>query len=131
MDIKNIALVDKFAVSSSALCAFHCIAIPFIVSVFPAIGATIFSDEAFHILMLWAVIPASVIGLTLGCREHRHFSVLSAGLVGVAILTFAVFFGHDILGEIGERGATLLGASIIAFAHIRNFRICRSQACAH
>lgn len=131
MNTKLIGLVDKFAVSSSTLCVIHCIAVPFLVGVFPAIGATALGDEAFHILMLWAVIPASFIGLTLGCRKHRHFSVLGVGLIGVGILTFAAFYGHDIFGENGERGVTVVGAVIVALAHIRNFKICRSHSCSH
>ena len=47
-DTKQIKLLDKFAISSSTLCAIHCVALPFIVGVFPAIGASIFADEAFH-----------------------------------------------------------------------------------
>lgn len=131
MNINQIGFIDKLAVSSSTICAIHCIALPFLVSVFPAIGATVFGGEEFHILMLWAVIPASLIGLSLGCNKHRNFSILSLGFIGVAILVFAAFFGHDLFGDIGERGVTLLGAVMIAIAHIRNFKICRSVACSH
>lgn len=123
--------MDKFAVSSSTICAVHCIALPFLVSVFPAIGATVFGGEDFHILMLLAVIPASLIGLSLGCNKHRNFSILSLGFSGVALLVFAAFFGHDLFGENGERAVTLLGATMIAIAHIRNFKICRSESCSH
>ena len=37
---KHIGLADKFAVSASTVCAVHCIGLPFLLSVFPAIGTT-------------------------------------------------------------------------------------------
>lgn len=131
MNVKYIEWADKFAVSASTVCAVHCIGLPFLVSVFPAIGTSFFGDEAFHILLLWVVIPLSVFGLLLGCRRHKHMNVLRVGAIGVAILVFAAFAGHDLLNEMGERAATLVGASVIAWAHIRNYRLCRSSDCDH
>jgi hypothetical protein len=131
MKTQYVGLADKFAISTSTLCAMHCIALPFLVSVFPALGATIVSDEIFHLWMLSAVIPFSAVGLVLGCRKHKNFTILGAGVVGLLTLIFAAFFGHDIFGDAGERGATLLGAIIIAWAHLKNFSLCRSSQCEH
>ena len=64
-------------------------------------------------------------------RRHKNKSVLFAGIAGLGFLVFADFAGHALLGENGERAATLLGAAFIALAHIRNYRICRSQDCDH
>ena len=130
-DTKQIRLLDKFAISSSTICAIHCVALPFIIGVFPAIGASIFADEAFHIMMLWLVIPLSLFGLTLGCRKHKNVKILSTGFVGIAVLALTAFFGHDLAGENGERLATLFGASLIAIAHIRNYMSCQSGNCSH
>ena len=49
---KHIGLADKFAVSASTICAVHCIGLPFLLSVFPAIGSTLFGEEAFHVWLL-------------------------------------------------------------------------------
>ena len=38
---------------------------------------------------------------------------------------------HAILGEAGERWATLAGAVLLAVAHIKNFRLCRQSDCDH
>ena len=128
---ESMGLSDKFAVSTSTICALHCIALPFVVGVFPAISASFLGDEAFHVWLLWAVIPLSAFGLSLGCGRHKNKSVLFAGIAGLGFLVFAAFAGHALLGENGERAATLLGAAFIALAHIRNYRICRSQDCDH
>ena len=133
MSIKTeyIGMADKFAVSTSTICAVHCLALPFFIGVFPAISATFFGEEAFHVWLLWAVIPLSVFGLSLGCNRHKNKSVLIAGAAGIAFLIFAAIAGHDLLGENGERATTLLGATFIGLAHIRNFRLCRHVDCDH
>jgi hypothetical protein len=35
-----------------------------------------------------------------------------------------------VLGEFGEKGVTVAGASVIAFAHLRNHRLCQQMQCA-
>ena len=51
--------------------------------------------------------------------------------MGLGFLVFAALAGHALLGENGERVATLLGAAFIALAHIRNYKLCRSLDCRH
>ena len=126
-----IGLADKFAVSTSTICAVHCIALPFVIGVFPAISASFLGDEAFHVWLLWAVIPLSAFGLSLGCVQHKNKTVLIAGSMGLGFLVFAALAGHALLGENGERVTTLLGATFIALAHIRNYKLCRSLDCDH
>ena len=126
-----IGLADKFAVSTSTICALHCIALPFVIGVFPAISASFLGAEAFHVWPLWAVIPLSAFGLSLGCGQHKNKTVLVAGSMGLGFLVFAALAGHALLGENGERVTTLLGATFIALAHIRNYKLCRSLDCDH
>ena len=101
--MEYIGLADKFAVSTSTICALHCIALPFVIGVFPAISASFLGDEVFHVWLLWAVIPLSAFGLSLGCGQHKNKTVLFAGLAGLSFLVFAAFAGHALLGENGER----------------------------
>ena len=126
-----IGLADKFAVSTSTICALHCVALPFVIGVFPAISASFLGEEAFHVWLLWAVIPLSAFGLSLGCGQHKNKSILVAGSMGLGFLVFAALAGHALLGENGERAATLLGAAFISLAHIHNYKLCRSLNCHH
>ena len=121
--------LDGIAVCTSIACAVHCLTLPILLVAFPAIGVTFFGQEEFHKLLLWFVIPVSVVSLTLGCRQHKDRMVLGIGALGLAVLCFAAILGHDLLGEIGERIATLIGAGIVAMAHLRNFRLCRMANC--
>ena len=47
------------------------------------------------------------------------------------VLIFTATLGHDVLGENGERIATLFGATLIAVGHLRNFMLCRQVECNH
>ena len=40
-------LLDKFAVTTSAFCAIHCLCLPLLLGVFPALGATLFGRRRF------------------------------------------------------------------------------------
>ena len=124
-------ILDKFAVSTSTVCAAHCLFLPLLLVVFPALGATIFGQESFHVWLLWLVIPLSFVALSIGCRKHKSWLVALFGLAGLTFLIAAATLGHDFLGEGGERVATLIGAVSIAFGHMRNYTLCRRTAYDH
>ena len=126
---RYLPLLDKFAVTTSAFCAIHCLCLPLLLGVFPALGATLFVEEAFHVLLLWLVIPFSLVALSLGCRKHKSWLVAILGFVGLTVLILAASLGHGVLGETGERVATLLGAIVIATGHLRNYTLCRRVEC--
>ena len=117
--------LDRLAISTSAVCAIHCLCLPLLLGLFPALSSSIFGQEAFHQLLLWLIIPLSLFSLTLGCKRHKSKSVAVMGLIGLAILLFTAILGHDFLGEFYERVATLIGASAIATAHVQNFRLAK------
>ncbi len=128
---RNSLLLDKFAVSTSALCAIHCLFLPVILSVFPAIGTTIFGQESFHMWLLICVIPLSLVALTMGCKQHKSWLVAILGFIGISILIFTAAYGHEFLGHDGESIATLIGVSVIALGHLQNYKLCRHINCKH
>ena len=124
-------LADKAAIGLSLLCAIHCLALPLLIALAPAVGTLAIADESFHLWMVVVVIPLSTVALFLGCRQHRHTSVLALGVLGVLVLVSAVVLGHDVLGEVGERAVTLAGAALVAWSHVQNYRLCRSEPLDH
>ncbi|MBQ0719562.1 MAG: MerC domain-containing protein [Gammaproteobacteria bacterium] len=121
--------IDKVAISLSLICTVHCLLLPLAFVLLPALAANTFADERLHQWMLLAVLPTSLIALTMGCRQHLKFSVMAMGLTGLCILTLATFMGHDLLGETGEKIAILMGASLIALGHLRNHTLCKRLQC--
>lgn len=123
---------DKFAITLSMLCAIHCLLLPLLLVALPSIGVLQLQNEAFHLWMLAAVIPTSIYALTLGCKKHQRYRLLSWGLSGLLLMIIAVIFGHQIAGEPGEKILTLLGAILVVIAHWGNYRRCQQhQNCTH
>lgn len=120
-------LTDKFAIGLSTLCAVHCLLLPLLLVVMPSFGALQLQNEAFHFWMLAAVIPTSIYALTLGCKKHQRYRLLSWGISGLTLMVCAVFFGHDIAGESGEKILTLVGAILVVVAHWGNFKRCQNH----
>lgn len=116
--------MDKAAIGLSLFCTVHCLLAPIAIILLPALSALSIGDEQFHRLLLLAVFPISFIALAQGCRRHRNIHVALAGILGLAILACAAFFGHDIAGESGEKIATLIGTAVIALAHFKNRTLC-------
>ena len=126
---KYTPVLDKFAVSTSTICAVHCLCLPLLLGFFPTLGSSFLGQEGFHIMLLWFVIPLSCVALTMGCRKHKSLSVALLGLGGLTLLIVTASLGHDILGEVGERVFTLMGALLIAVGHLRNYKLCRRAKC--
>ena len=77
------------------------------------------------------VLPTSAIALSLGCRLHGNWRIIALGFAGVTSLVVAIFADLLSLGEAGETLMTVLGAVLIACAHVLNYRTCRACHCEH
>lgn len=122
--------LDKSAMGLSFMCLAHCLLIPVVVILLPTAIAIPLEDELFHKALLIGVIPMSIIALIMGCRNHKKWAVLLWGAYGLSILFFAGFFGHDIVGETGEKILTVIGSLLIIVGHYKNYRLCgKHQKC--
>ena len=59
------------------------------------------------------------------------WGVVVIGLIGLTLLGTAAFSEGLGLGEIGETVLTVLGALVVASAHVLNYRACRACDCEH
>ncbi|XOV87689.1 MAG: MerC domain-containing protein [Pseudomonadota bacterium] len=125
------ARLDGIAVLLSGTCMVHCLVLPLLVTVFPIIQGSLIDEAYFHILMLFFILPTSLVALTIGCRKHRDPATIVMGGVGLTVLALTAIFGHAWFGFAGERIVTTLGGLILAASHIRNFLLCRSDDCTH
>lgn len=121
--------LDKFAISLSALCVIHCLMAPVIIALMPALAALGLAGENFHLYMVYAVLPSSVLAAVLGCRKHKRYDVTIPISIGLFILVLTAIVGGEILGQGMERALTLVGAVIIAYGHLLNYRLCQRQDC--
>ena len=124
---------DKFSITLSVVCAFHCLILPIIISLAPTLAALNLDDERFHFWMVVAVLPISVYGLTFGCKKHKRYQLLILGFVGLSLLISALLL-EDLLDAlnfmlINEKSLTLLGAIFLATGHWFNYRLCLENEC--
>ncbi len=123
--------LDRLSIGVSVICALHCASFPLILAVFPSIAVLPVDDEVFHEMLVWLVLPSSVMAASIGCSRHKDLRVFLGIGLGLVIFVFTAFFGHDLLGETGEKGATFVAAIILAWSHWRNFSLCRKESCNH
>lgn len=122
------AVVDRLGISASTLCAIHCLALPLLISILPAIGLGFFVETPFEGVMIATSITIAAISLGSSWRLHRRWNALMMMTSGALLLIFN-FLGHESHAPVIE---TLhpwiagLAGLMIASAHWINLRICRS-----
>lgn len=130
MSTKGLQLaLDRVSLGLAAACALHCALTPIALVAFPVLAATTLGDEGFHRMMLGLILPSSGLAFTLGCRRHKDVAVLAVGTTGLVLLVALALGGHAVLGEVGERLLTVLAAAALAISHVRNYLLCRREAC--
>lgn len=123
--------LDRLALGVSSLCALHCLTLPLILVLAPALSASFLGDAVFHRSLLWLVMPSSLMAVTFGCLRHKDARVWFLAAAGLTLMVLAAFWGHDWVGFWGEKAVTLLGVGFLSAGHIRNYSLCRQDRCDH
>jgi len=128
-DMNTQVNADKASITLSMACMIHCLLMPSFLILTSGFFALSIDNELIHKAFLIIVLPVSLYALITGYRNHRILSYFYIGTSGLWILIFAVFFGEGVLGEFAEKSLTLLGSIIVAFAHYKNYKVCKELAC--
>lgn len=122
--------LDKLAMSLSAVCLLHCLLTPVLLTLVPLLSLSAYAEELlFHQLLLWVIIPISVVALFLGCKQHRNATIVITGLIGMVILLAVALLGHDTIPAGAEKWVTGAGGLVLALSHYLNYRTCQSIRC--
>lgn len=124
-------ILDRLSIGASVVCAVHCAVLPLLLTLSPAIALFMGDEHYFHWILVWLVLPTSFIAALMGCRRHRDLLVMAGIGLGLVLLVATAIYGHDLLGENGERIATVCAAFLLAVSHWRNYTLCRRQDCCH
>ena len=124
-------LLDRASIGLSVICVLHCFATPILLAFAPSLLALPVADEKFHAVLIFLILPASIVALTLGCRRHGDMSVFYWGCSGLIVLLGTLLLGHNLLGDSGEKIMTVFGSGLVVVGHVLNFRSCRTSACQH
>lgn len=112
-------LFDSAAIGASVLCLLHCLALPLLFALLPALAGLVAVPESFHRVALLFAIPASAIALLGGYRRHGLPLPAAIGLIGLALMIWGALGG---LALAAETGLTVLGSMMLASCHIWNWR---------
>ena len=127
--IKTQTTTDKFAITLSLTCAVHCFFSPSFLILTSGFLSFSVDNEFIHTLILLVAAPVSICALVVGYRNHKTFSFIPVGVLGLLMLFSAVLLGESMLGEFGEKAWTLLGSILVAYSHFKNYKICETLDC--
>ncbi len=118
-------ILDRCSVVISGVCVIHCLALPPLLILFPLLGGTVLTDELFHVMLLWIIIPTSVVAIAMARRHHPDSLVLVLVGIGIMVLLVGAFWAHDHAAAWVDTALSIMGSGLLASGHIRNFRLCR------
>ena len=116
--VANINL-DSIGFSASFICAIHCAALPILLTTISASNLGILADPSFEIFMIITSIIIGVSSLLPSYKAHKKTSPIALLFVGF----FLIFAGHFLVSEDYESIITPLGAFIVAFSHLINWKL--------
>lgn len=122
-------ILDRMAIAVSGVCVVHCLIAPFLLVMAPALAWVNDTEGTFHHVLLFLILPTSVVALSLGCRRHRDRLTLLLGASGLLQLGITGLWGHDLFGEMGERISTVIASAVLSSGHLLNYRLCRRDEC--
>lgn len=111
--------LDAFALCASSLCTVHCLGLPLLFALLPAIATRIDPGESFHVAMLALAVPTSLFALARQWRRRGQPSLLIVGIAGLTMMAVGAFLTEQ---PIWETIWTIGGSALLATAHILNWR---------
>ena len=125
------SFADWLGIAASTTCGLHCALLPILLVTGTVLPTSVLGDESFHKALLWIILPTAIFAFAIGCWRHKDRRVMLLGAIGLTGILLAGTVLHDIIGETGERIATLAFAAVLVAAHYRNYQLCRTSSCDH
>lgn len=107
--------LDSAGIILSGLCVVHCVLGALLVGVL-GLGGGFLLSPAIHRIGLILALGLGLVSLGLGVLRHGRLAPLMMGGAGLALMAAAIMVGHGL----PEAILTVMGVSLLAFAHIRN-----------
>ncbi|SDM70959.1 MerC mercury resistance protein [Catalinimonas alkaloidigena] len=115
---------DFVGFSASLLCAFHCAALPFLLSLAPLAGLQFLHTPWIEYTILLVSFLVASYALIQGYRRHHH---KPTALLLVTFGFLLISTGHFLPGEWQELLLSSGGAILIALAHLLNWKLIRQS----
>lgn len=129
-------LADRVGATASFLCAIHCAALPFVLTLLPLVGLEFLADHRFERSFVVFACALALLTLVNGYRRHRRPAPLMLASPGLALLLLGVTAAeqysvalHSVLVTCG--GVLLAGAHFINLRMDRHRPHVHAPGCAH
>lgn len=120
--------LDRIGITASTLCAIHCAALPFLITVLPMWGIGFLANDAVEIIMISVSLLLGVWSLSAAYRkQHRRSLPILVLILGFACIAFGHFSGIEVLDPV----LVPLGGFTIAMAHYINLRMLKTCSLEH
>ena len=117
---------DLLGITLSLTCLVHCLALPLLILLAPALGTWIAMPEWVHAAILMPALPAAIFAMKDGWRRHGRMAPAGLAAAGLGLLAagLAAHEGWMALAdpETADRLLTSLGAVALVTAHLLNWR---------
>lgn len=114
------SFLDGAAIGASLLCLIHCVGLPILFALMPAMATLgLPSAEWLHLALLLTAVPMSSIALVGGYRRHGWIVPLALGFCGLVALTAGLAMASI---PAAETVFTVAGSLSLASAHLGNWR---------
>lgn len=119
-EAQKAAWLDAVAIGASFACLVHCLALPLLFALLPALARSVAVPESFHLAAFLVAVPASAWAMRAGYRHHGAALPALIGAIGLLLLGLGVWAG---LRPATETGVTVLGSLVLAWAHLLNWKL--------
>lgn len=113
-------------ITLSLACLVHCLALPLLILLAPALSRWLALPEGLHAAILLLAIPAAGVAMADGWRRHRHAAPVLLAVAGLALLALGQTAHEGWIAaadpETADRLLTSTGAVMLAGAHLINWR---------
>ncbi|OHD08940.1 MAG: hypothetical protein A3E77_08350 [Sphingopyxis sp. RIFCSPHIGHO2_12_FULL_65_19] len=110
----------------SLSCLLHCLALPLLLLLAPALSRWIALPEGVHAAILMLALPAAAIAMRDGWRRHRRIVPAMLAAAGLGLLALGLLAHEGWMAaadpEAADRMLTSMGALVLAAAHLLNWR---------
>ena len=118
------ARLDRLGVAASCACAIHCLITPLLVGLLPLLGLSWFADARTE----WSFVALSVLLGLLSLlpgyfRHHQRLRPTIVFMTGICLILIARLWEE---GSRIETPVVVIGALMVATAHIINLKLCRA-----
>jgi len=120
---------DYLGVIVSGICVVHCMAMPLLLGLLPALGLSFLARDGFHQVLAALVVIVAVAAFVPGYRVHRQKSIVALGAVGIVLLGGAAYLPE--LSVFVESAVTAFGGALLVVAHVLNRRRLAAHGHAH